>query len=230
MLNQGMGAWVHKRRVKSQGKVALIGSGLEITYDQLDERINALAHAFRDAGITQGDRVAYLGENHPAFLEVFYAATELGAIFVPLNTRLAPPELHYMLEDSGASILVHAEALTDLATRAAVGIDGVRLLTADTAGSPAGPSLDAFRADNPTDFIDVAVTHDDPAIILYTSGTTGHPKGAVLLHRNMIWNTMNALVDYDITSTDIALLIEVIEHEMNELAHEIEHVHQPAGK
>lgn len=212
MLNQGLGSWVHRRSVKSRGDIALVGSGLEITYDELDKRINQLAHALRDSGINEGDRVAYLGENHPAFLEVFYATTQLRAIFVPLNTRLAAPELHYMLEDSGASVLVHAAELTELAARSVVGIDGILLLTADDAGSPDSPSLDSFRADAEMSFIDVEVTENDPAIILYTSGTTGHPKGAVLLHRNLIWNTMNALIDYDITSNEVGLLIGPMFH------------------
>jgi len=212
MSNQGLGSWMHRRHIKSRDKVAIIGSGITVTYDEFDANLNALAHALRDAGINKGDRVAYLGENHPAFLEVFFATTELGAIFVPLNTRLAAPELHYMLEDSGSSMLIHADALSDLASRAAVGIDGIRLLTADADGSAASPSMVAFRAGKSTDYIDADVDLEDPAIILYTSGTTGHPKGAVLLHRNMTWNTMNAMVDYDITSSEVALLIGPMFH------------------
>ncbi|MEN9752038.1 MAG: hypothetical protein RLZZ600_1085, partial [Actinomycetota bacterium] len=172
MLNQGLGSWMHRRHIKSRDKIAIIGSGISVTYDEFDRNINALARALQAAGISKGDRVAYLGENHPAFLEVFYAATELGAIFVPLNTRLAAPELHYMLEDSGSRVLIHADALTDLASRAAVGIDGLRMLTADSAGSPASPSMVEFRSGHSTDFVDVLVEQEDPAIILYTSGTT----------------------------------------------------------
>ena len=211
MLNQGLGSWIHRRRVKSRGKVAIISQGAELTYDDFDRNINALAHSLMNAGISKGDRVAYLGENHPAFLEVFFATTQIGAIFVPLNTRLAAPELHYALEDSGSRILVHAEALSDLASRAAVGIDNLRRVTADGAGSAESVSLSAYRSSN-TDFIDAEVNEDDPAIILYTSGTTGHPKGAVLLHSNMTWTTFNALVDYDITSTEINLLIGPMFH------------------
>lgn len=211
MLNQGLGSWIHRRRVKSRGKVAIVSQGTELTYDEFDRNINALAHAFVEAGIAKGDRIAYLGENHPVFLEVFFAATEIGAIFVPLNTRLAAPELHYALEDSGSRILVHAEALSDLASRAVVGIEKLRRVTADSAGSPESLALDAFRSKN-TEFIDTEVTEDDPAIILYTSGTTGHPKGAVLLHRNLIWNTFNAIVDLDVTSTEKTLLIGPMFH------------------
>ena len=150
MSNEGLGSWMHRRRIKSRDKVAIIGSGVSVTYDEFDRNINALAHALREAGIDKGDRVAYLGENHPAFLEVFFAATELGAIFVPLNTRLAAPELHYMLEDSGSSMLIHADALSDLASRAAVGIDGIRLAgdnEVTVAGGEIGTQTAVVKAD-----------------------------------------------------------------------------------
>jgi len=212
VLNQGLGSWIHRRRIKSRGKVALIAQGVELTYDEFDRNINALAHAFVEAGIAKGDRIAYLGENHPAFLEVFFAATQIGAIFVPLNTRLAAPELHYALEDSGSRILVHAEALSDLASRSAVGIENLRLITADGSGSAESVGLASFRHSTNTEFIDTPVAEEDTAIILYTSGTTGHPKGAVLMHRNLMWNSFNAIVDIDVTSSDKNLLIGPMFH------------------
>ena len=211
MQNQGLGSWIHRRHIKSRSKVAIVSAGNELTYDEFERNINALAHALVDAGITKGDRVAYLGENHPAFLEVFFAATQIGAIFVPLNTRLAAPELQYALEDSGASMLVHAEALTDLALRSAAGNNKLLLVTGDGPGSAESISLASFRSDV-SEFIDAAVGEEDPAIILYTSGTTGHPKGAVLLHRNMIWNSFNAIVDLDVTSSEKNLLIGPMFH------------------
>ena len=211
MQNQGLGSWIHRRRVKSRGKIAIVSAGVELSYEEFDRNINALAHALAEAGIIKGDRVAYLGENHPAFLEVFFATTQLGAIFVPLNTRLAAPELHFALEDSGSRILVHADALRDLAHRSAVGIDEIELITADSSGTPESVGLHDFRSAE-TSFIDVEITEDDAAIILYTSGTTGHPKGAVLTHRNLSWNTFNAIIDLDITSSEKNLLIGPMFH------------------
>lgn len=95
MINRGLGDWIHRRRVKSAGRTALISAAGELTYDELDERIDRLASALADRGVGQGDRVAYLGENYPAFLETLFATTALGAVFVPLNTRLAPPEVGF---------------------------------------------------------------------------------------------------------------------------------------
>ena len=69
--------------------------------------------------MAKGDRVAYLGENHPSFLETLFACGQLGAIFVPLNTRLAPPEIQFQLQDCGAAALIHAQALGNARRRAA---------------------------------------------------------------------------------------------------------------
>jgi fatty-acyl-CoA synthase len=224
MLNQGLGSWIDRRRAKSGSKTALIFGDAEITYGELASRIDRLACALRERGVRQGSRVAFLGENHPAFLETFFAAGTLGAIFVPLNTRLAPPEVQFALEDAGSSILVHAESLSALAIAGALNTAVTRRivvsdLRADApAAAPADTDdleveyLDAVIAATAEERLDVAVSQDDPAMILYTSGTTGFPKGAVLTHGNITWNCFNVLVDYDFLSTDVALMISPLFH------------------
>jgi fatty-acyl-CoA synthase len=176
-------------------RTALVHDGDAVTYAQFDERVRRLAHVLVGRGIVAGDRVAYLGPNHPAFLETFFATAALGAIFVPLNTRLAEPELTYMLDDSGAALLVYgpehaatAEHLT-VAHRIAV------------AGEYEG--LLATASHEPHD---VPVALDDVCMIMYTSGTTGHPKGAMLTHGNLTWNCYNLLIDLDLTHDEVALV------------------------
>jgi fatty-acyl-CoA synthase len=165
--------------------------------------------------------VAYLGDNHPAFLETLFACGVLGAIFVPLNTRLAAPEIAFALTDSGSRILVHAAALNELAERGSTGTQVVQRIvvadaTAPAAGSdPVGPLVEHFDDvidGAPVTHRDENVTLDDPALILYTSGTTGQPKGALLTHGNMTWNSFNVLVDYDFVSSDVALMIAPMFH------------------
>ena len=212
MKNQGIGSWATRRRVKSAGKTAFIFNDVSTSYDEFHVQVNQLAHALRGAGITRGTRVAYLGENHPTFLVTFFATTQIGAIFVPLNTRLAPAEVSYALDDSGASLLIHSGALAHLAVQGSVGMS-LQLVQADGDPHEAGvTTLAAFTEGASAEFIDVPVEHDDPALILYTSGTTGHPKGAVLTHANFIWNTFNAIVDFDITSKEMSLMISPLFH------------------
>ncbi|MET3812092.1 long-chain fatty acid--CoA ligase [Arthrobacter sp. UYEF3] len=228
MDNFGIGSWLPRRRPKSGSKTALISGDRELSYKQFADRSARLANALRDRGVGKGDRVAYLGENHPSFLETLFGCASLGAIFVPLNTRLAPPELRFQLQDSGAMALIHAGSLRELAARGAEGTAVARLIAVDDSidgaeadgGEPAalgadGAAVEDFEevlasgADQP---IDEPVTLDDGAMILYTSGTTGRPKGALLTHGNITWNCINVIVDFDFSSQDVALMISPMFH------------------
>jgi fatty-acyl-CoA synthase len=168
-----------------------------------------LAHALRGAGVERGDRVAYLGPNHPSYVETLFAAGLLGAVFVPLNTRLAVPELLHQLTDSGSVVLVHAgqpaERVTELASGAAV----TTVLAVD--GGP-GASYEELLAAASTEPIDEEVGHEDVCLIMYTSGTTGRSKGALLTHGNIVWNSLNVLVDTDLAGDEVALVSAPLFH------------------
>jgi fatty-acyl-CoA synthase len=99
-VNEGLGSWTGRRRRKSGSKPALVFDGAATTYTDLDDQVSRMSGALAAAGVRRGDRIAYLGDNHPAFLECFFTTAWLGAIFVPLNTRLAAPELNFILKDS----------------------------------------------------------------------------------------------------------------------------------
>ncbi|PRZ18089.1 acyl-CoA synthetase [Nesterenkonia sandarakina] len=221
MKNHGLGDWIHRRRVRSRGRTALISAAGEQTYDQLAQRVDQLTNALADRGLSPGDRVAYLGENSAAFLETLFAAGSLGAVFVPLNTRLAPPEIQFALQDSGARLLVTSTTLSALAAPASRDTAVERILTVEDAPSrseePAAfpvpvEQFEAVLASGGTGRLDVAVELDDLAVILYTSGTTGNPKGAMLTHGNLTWNAINVLTDFDLSSKDVALMIAPLFH------------------
>ena len=108
MRNEGLGSWTARRARKTPHRTALMFEGQTCSYAALHERATGLATALRALGAGRGHRVAYLGPNHPAFLETLIATGMLGGVFVPLNTRLAGPEIAYQLADSGTSVLVYA--------------------------------------------------------------------------------------------------------------------------
>lgn len=219
MISDSIGTWPRRRAVKSADHMAMVFRDRSMSYAELAERVDRLAAALRARGVQFGDRVAYLGNNHPSFVETLFASTLLGAVFVPLNTRLSIPELEYMLDDSGAKMLVSGSALEPAAAAASAGRALARIVVDDP--DPADPvtvapdveDYERSIRDAPIDRPDPApVNLDDRALIIYTSGTTGRPKGAVLTHGNLTWNALNVLVDYDITSADRSLMISPLFH------------------
>ena len=209
MHNHGLGAWLAKRRSKTPDKPALIhGEGEIVTYRQLADGTDRVSALLWHRGVRKGDRVAFLGENCPEFIQVLFGAAQLGAVFVPINTRLAPPEITHVLTDSGARVLIHDAALAD---RSAEGIAAARVAHVIATGEGEG-ALSPLLAGATGGHADADVSLEDPAAILYTSGTTGKAKGAVLTHQNLTWVALNCLVDYDVVSTDVALMISPLFH------------------
>ncbi|MFE0700780.1 long-chain fatty acid--CoA ligase [Streptomyces sp. NPDC058872] len=211
MLNQGIGSWPARRARKTPDRIAVVHEGSTSTYRELHERVLRLAHALRTLGVVRGDRIAYLGPNHPAFLETLFAAGTLGAIFVPLNTRLTVPELTHNLVDSGSTVLVHGPEQDGTARAAAAGA-GMRHRIALAGPDDDSPGYEELLAHAGTEPLDEAVAPEDPCIIMYTSGTTGRPKGAVLSHANITWNSVNVLVDTDLTGDEVTLVMAPLFH------------------
>ncbi|WP_086847696.1 acyl-CoA synthetase [Amycolatopsis kentuckyensis] len=202
----GLGSWPARRARISPDRTALVEAGRSLTYAGLADRVRRLAGALSRRGVRPGDRVAYLGVNAITVFETLFATARCGAIFVPLNYRLAPTEIRYMLDDSGASVLVHSADTADLVAAAGGLPDGVVLAT-----DPAEGDFEAAIAEaGPPP--DTAVRLEDPCLLLYTSGTTGRPKAAVLTHGNLTWNTVNQLAHLDVLGSDKALCIAPLFH------------------
>ncbi|MFC9503306.1 long-chain fatty acid--CoA ligase [Streptomyces sp. NPDC057002] len=205
MRNEGLGSWPARRARKTPHRTALIHGDTTRTYADLYERTTRLAHALRERGIRRGDRIAYLGPNHPSYLETLFAAGTLGAVFVPLNTRLAGPEIAYQLADSGAKALVYGPSHAGLVA-GLPGSTDVRVYL------EVGEEYERAVAEAPGDPVDEPVGAEDTCIIMYTSGTTGRPKGAMLTHGNLTWNAVNVLVDTDLITDERALVSAPLFH------------------
>ncbi|WP_369226840.1 long-chain fatty acid--CoA ligase [Streptomyces sp. R39] len=205
MRNEGLGSWPARRARKTPHRTALVSGEQSADYRTLYTRTTRLAHALRARGIRRGDRIGYLGPNHPAYLETLFAAGTLGAVFVPLNTRLAGPEIAYQLADSGAKALLYGPSHAGLVA----GLPGTSDVRTYVEVGAEYEELLAAAAEDP---IDEPVVPDDTCIIMYTSGTTGRPKGAMLTHGNLTWNALNVLVDTDLIADERALVSAPLFH------------------
>jgi fatty-acyl-CoA synthase len=174
---------------------ALRFRGSTITWADLHRRVSGLAAALHRRGVARGDRVMILMLNRPEFMEACLAANQLGAIAVPVNFRLTAPELAYLLENCGAAVLLTEPMLAPVATAVRKLASVHSLIVTDEFHSADGAVLgyEDLIAEEGEPAPPVDILPDDPALIMYTSGTTGHPKGAVLTHANLAGQTMTAI-------------------------------------
>ncbi|MGW1593446.1 long-chain-fatty-acid--CoA ligase [Streptomyces sp. NPDC002343] len=179
-------------------KTALVEGELRLTFAEVWRRALARAGALTGLGVRPGDRIALMAPNTAEFPVAYYAIAAAGGVVVPVHLLLSADEVRHVLKDSGATVLlVHpAQAETGRAAAEAVGVRVVTL----------GEELDKLAADAEPLPSYVTRAADDPAVVFYTSGTTGVPKGAVLSHFNLVMNaTVNAFDAHDIRADDIAL-------------------------
>jgi len=175
------------RRTPDKLAVVDLASERRFSYAQFDARISRLAAHLRDQNeIERGDRVAVLAMNTTDTLEVQFACARLGAVFLPLNTRLTVPELQYIVDDASPSLMIHDAELAEIALSVAklCKVPSTLLL------GPDGSYEAAITTSKPLDRAEV-VTLDDISTIMYTSGTTGQPKGAIITHGMTFWNCVN---------------------------------------
>ncbi len=203
----GLANWLAQRAARTPRRHALRFEDQRWTYAELQARIEARAARLQALGVARQDRVAFLGLNQPDFLFTMFACARLGAIFVPLNFRLTGPELAFIVQDAEVHTLV-----ADSAHRAV--IDGVRAQMPSVRhwlGEAPGEGWAALDAEAPPAPA-VRVEPEDVAVIMYTSGTTGAPKGAMLTHANIWWNNANAMHNLDVLQDDVTLVAAPLFH------------------
>lgn len=192
--------WIAHHADLAPDSVALIDDGrdLRLTYTALEDRICRLAGWMTERGIGPGDRVAILAGNTTDTFEALFACAKLDAILVPLNWRLAIPELQFIVSDCRPSLLMFESEL----------IAAAEQLDVPTKLQLGNEYTSALHDSDPTTVGRVTATHDDPWAIMYTSGTTGRPKGAIVTHGMVFWNAVNigAAVDLTSRSTNLNVL------------------------
>ena len=190
---------------------ALEFEGSVTTYADFSKRVRCMASVLKANGVCRGDRVGFLGLNQPAFLETIFATNMLGAIFVPLNFRLTAEELAFIINDAGVHSLVVDETLQPVVDGAKSAL-GCKNLFAVAQESDGWTNLDsAINSAEPLADM-VSVAKDDVSLIMYTSGTTGLPKGAMLTHGNIMWNNINSQLSFGGSRDDVLLTVAPLFH------------------
>jgi fatty-acyl-CoA synthase len=182
--------WLRNTARRTPQRVAIDYLGREATYAELDRRSDALAATLLARGLVRGDRVATLTGNSPEHVVVFFACAKAGFVLLPLNWRLAAPELRFQLEDAEPSAFLVEADYEALATATGHGFE------------PLAPP-------DPRDAAPVSadIAADDPLLLIYTSGTTGRPKGALLTHANCFWTNLSFDLATGLTGDDIVLQV-----------------------
>ncbi len=200
-----------RRAALNPERIALIFEEEKIDYAQLADRVRRQATLLKAAGVCTGDRVAYLGFNHPAFFETLFAANTLGAIFVPLNFRLTAEELTFIINDAGVHTLVCDDALRPTVEQARSNLCCQKYYSSESEADN-WHHLNTTRAAASVMNEIASVDEHDICLIMYTSGTTGLPKGAMLTHGNILWNNINAMMAFGGSRDDVILTAAPIFH------------------
>jgi acyl-CoA synthetase (AMP-forming)/AMP-acid ligase II len=197
---------------RTPDKVMTIFEGETTTYHEMTRRAAALAGGLAERGVRSGDVVALLSYNCPEFLEALFAANYLGAIAMPINWRLAAPEVRYILDHSGARALVCDQSLLPLANDATAGLgDSLVLISIASVSEGGWISLGDLRASS-HEAGRVAAVADDVHRLMYTSGTTGRPKGVMLTHANLAWKNLAHIIEFGFTQADLGLACGPLYH------------------
>jgi fatty-acyl-CoA synthase len=203
----GVGSWIERRARIAPADVAVVSGERSLTYAELAARIRRLANGLRALGVVRGDRVAWVGPNHAAFLESLFAAGLIGAALAPVNHRLARDEVDAVLADIEPSVVVvHGDQPVVHGDQpAGDGASSPRIVAGD--GTGGGLRFDDLVDRSPDDAIDERVSPDDLLLLPHTSGTTGRPKGVMLTHANVTWNVVNFLTVADFRADDVTVAI-----------------------
>ncbi|MHB6911239.1 long-chain-fatty-acid--CoA ligase [Streptomyces sp. DB-54] len=166
------------------GHNALSFEGVEVTYQELHLESNRTAHGLRGAGLERGARVGYLGKESVHYYDIIFGCAKSGIVLVPVNWRLTAPEIEHILRDSDAELVFAEREFLETVTRLKKDLHKLRTVVALDTDEERGTGFRDWKADRPDTDLNTAADPGDPAAQVYTSGTTGTPKGAVIANRS----------------------------------------------
>jgi fatty-acyl-CoA synthase len=193
--------------------LVFVPTGERFTYGQLDARAAAYASAWRNRlGLAKGERIGLLAHNRVEFLDNFFAAGKSGVIIVPLGTRLTAHELAYMVRDSGMRALVYDGAFAPVVRELKGLVELDHWVALDDPVDPCDLEYLDLVSRTPDPGPRTPVSPEDTYCLLYTSGTTGKPKGVMLSHRMIAWNAYNTVMSWQLRDTDVAPIFTPLYH------------------
>ena len=176
-----------RQQAKNRGDtIAFEFEGRSTTFAEFDRLTNRVAQALKASGLRPGERIAYLGKNSDIYFELLLGAIKVNVVMAPVNWRLAGPEVAFIVDDCKAPVLFIGPEFVTLARNIRAQLPHVRTIIATEGGAPEWQDFIAWRDAQSADDPEIAIGPSDIAIQLYTSGTTGRPKGAMLSHSNLI--------------------------------------------
>lgn len=210
---KGIGSWLVKHSKVCPDRLALVYNERRFTYAEFNERVNRLSHALLNLGVRKGDRVDALLLNTNEMMEAVFACAKIGAIFVPINFRLSVDEVLYIVNDSRAYHFIYDVRMRPLVDQ--LRLKGSSLQEYIHVGNNPHEEDSLYEeliadASNAEPEFDVVL--DDIHLMMYTSGTTGKPKGAMLSHGNTQWNAINCIHSIPSDNSDITLCVAPLFH------------------
>ncbi|MGE0233021.1 MAG: AMP-binding protein, partial [Flavobacteriaceae bacterium] len=209
---KGLAEWFRRRAQRTPEAPALSFGGETWSYARFQRENEKMAAVLSGAGVKPGMRVAYLGFNHPLTLVTMFAASRVGAIFIPMNFRLAGRETKQCIDDADIHTLIVDEHHQHLIEEVRSTINCTNYISTNTSRHEGWTPLEILRRDAPDSAPRVNNAPEDVAILLFTSGTTGRAKGAMITHENIWLNNANWFLSSDYRSQDVGLNVAPLFH------------------
>jgi len=210
-----IGDWTGRRALLTPKREAIVDNiqKKRYTFEMMDKRANQVARLLLDSGVQKGSRVGVYSKNRFDFLDILFACGKIGAILTPFNTRLTTPEIEYLIKKTDPAIFFYDPSLKAQFEEIRPFLEKKHKIVTGDKTLDTDPDIHSLMIKQSTSAIErPALTLDDPYLIVFTGGTTGLPKGAILSHGLVFWNSVNTIVSWGLRPDDIQPLLFPLFH------------------